>query len=203
MSVRIVGRSSSHFTRTVRMFAHECTVAYEFQPLFDLMSQSPADYAGNPALKLPVLESGGGAWFGALNICRELARCASGPLRIVWPEDLRERLAANAQELVLQGMASEVVLIMSGNDAAAYGDKARTSMLNSLAWLDAQLPGVLRSLPAERSLSFLEISSFCFFTHLEFRSIADTSSYANLRAFCQAYGNRSSARDTTYRFDQP
>ena len=49
----IVGRSSSHFTRLVRLFALELGVAYEFAPVYDLSSLDARDYAGNPALKLP------------------------------------------------------------------------------------------------------------------------------------------------------
>ena len=60
---------------------------------------------------------------------------------------------------------------------------------------------MLRTLPPERTLSFLEVSSFCFITHLEFRQVLDISMYVKLRAFCQAYAGRKSASDTAYRFD--
>jgi glutathione S-transferase len=201
MTLAIVGRSSSHFTRTARMFAHECGVEYQFKPVLDLMSRTAADYGHNPALRLPVLETQDGPLFGALNICRELARRGSRSLRVIWPEQLVERSAMNAQELVSQGMSSEVLLIMSGAHAVGgYTDKARESLTNSLAWLDAHLPEVLRALP-ERALSFLEVSSFCFITHLEFRQVLDVSEYSKLRAFCQAYAGRKAARDTAYKFD--
>jgi glutathione S-transferase len=205
MTVRIIGRSSSHFTRTVRVFAHECGVSYAWQPLFDLMSRSESDYGGNPALKLPVLETPEGAWFGALNICRELERRAQAPVRVVWPEEVTDRSATNAQELVLQGMSTEVALIMRGlpdaETANAADAKARASLENSLAWLDQQLPAALQALPADRTLSFLEVSSYCFIRHLDFRSVMDTARFANLRGFCDGYGDRPSFRETEYRFD--
>jgi len=170
--------------------------------VLDMMSRTPADWGNNPALRLPVLETAEGPLFGALNICRELVRRGPQSLRVVWPEQLKERTALNAQELVLQGMSSEILLIMSGpQPAGAYTEKARQSLTNSLAWLDAQLPEVLRGLPPEPTLSFLEVSSFCFITHLEFRQVMDISEYAELRAFCQAYAGRKSARDTAYKFD--
>jgi glutathione S-transferase len=203
-TVRIIGRSSSHFTRTVRVIAHECRVDYEFQPRLDLMSRSRSDYGDNPALKLPILETPEGAWFGALNIARELARRAPSPVRVVWPEDVLDRTAGNAQELVLQGMATEVSLIMRGlpaPGASPMDDKARESLTNSLVWLDAQLPAALRALPAGRLLSFLEVSTFCFVRHLGFRGLADCSVYANLTAFCAAYAGRPSVSDTEYAFD--
>lgn len=55
--VVLVGRSSSHYTRTVRLFAMEMGVAHVFRPVLDLTSLDVVDYAGNPALKIPdVLE---------------------------------------------------------------------------------------------------------------------------------------------------
>jgi glutathione S-transferase len=204
MSLTIIGRSSSHFTRTARMFAHECGIEYQFKPVLDLMSRAAADYGNNPALRLPVLETAEGPLFGALNICRELVRRGPQNLRVIWPEQLKERAALNAQELVLQGMSSEVLLIMSGTQpAGSYADKARLSLTNTLAWLDARLPDVLRALPPERMLSFLEVSCFCFITHLEFRQVLDISEYSKLRSFCQAYAGRKAALDTAYAFDAP
>ena len=66
-SVTIVGRSSSHFTRTLRMLAHELDVPYSLAPLYDLGSRAVADYAGNPALKIPILVTEDGPWFGTLS----------------------------------------------------------------------------------------------------------------------------------------
>jgi glutathione S-transferase len=204
MTLRIVGRSSSHFTRTVRVLSHECGVACEFQVVPDLLSRQSADYAENPALRLPILQTPDGPWFGALSICRELARHATQPLHVVWPEDLG-RLAANAQELVLQGMATEVTLIMrkatdpEGN--TAYDEKLRTSLADSLSWLDAQLPAALASLPQERSVSLLEVTCFCFVTHLDFRQVMDTHGFAALQSFCRSFATRASALATPYRFD--
>lgn len=203
MTLRIIGRSSSHFTRTVRVIALECGIVHGFQPLLDLMSQSSTDYGENPALKLPILETPHGAWFGALNISRELVRRAPEPVHVLWPEDFLNRIAANAQELVLQGMATEVALIMRGLPApgvSAVDDKARASLTNSLAWLDAQLPAAIRTL-SDRTVSFLEVSSFCFIRHLEFRKVADVSGYPNLCAFCDGFAARASARETEYKFD--
>jgi len=188
------------------MFAHELGVEYELVPVLDLMSQTVSDYLGNPALRVPVLQTEAGPWFGALNVCRELARLAPHRLAIVWPEHSTDPDGANAQELVLQGMATEVGMIMhGGRDAATppdlYADKNRRSLANSLAWLETNLPGVLQRLPADRALSFLEVSAFCFLEHLEFREVFDTSEYVELRAFCRTFGERPSARATAYRFD--
>ncbi|MFO0548774.1 MAG: hypothetical protein U0271_10325 [Polyangiaceae bacterium] len=51
----LIGRSSSHFTRLTRVFAHELGVATVFRPVFDLASLDTAAYGENPALKIPIL----------------------------------------------------------------------------------------------------------------------------------------------------
>jgi len=68
------GRSSSHFTRTARIFALELGVAHVFRPVLDLTSQDAANYADNPSLKVPILIDEAGPLYGTENICRELAR---------------------------------------------------------------------------------------------------------------------------------
>jgi glutathione S-transferase len=205
MSLRIAGRSSSHFTRVVRVFAHELGLAYQFEPVMDLLSGDSERYFGNPALRIPAAELDGAAWYGALNICRVLARRAPPPRAIVWPEALVDRTAANAQELVLQGMSTEVGLIM--RTAARpdltdrYDDKARASLSASLGWLEQHFASVRDALPADRALSFVEVTAFCFFAHLEFRQVVDMAGYPRLRAFCHEYELRPAARETAYRFD--
>jgi len=201
----IVGRSSSHFTRVVRVFAAEMAVPYSFQIVRDLMSGDPSDYAGNPALKLPALRNAGGVWFGALNICRELSRMSEGKLRVPWPEQLATPLLANAQELVVQAMATEVAWIMAkvaGDTAGnAHQSKMSKSLVNTMSWLESNAGAVFDALPGDRELSYLEVTLFCLVTHLEFREVLPTRSYSELRKFCEQFSTRASVRETAYRFD--
>ncbi|MGK4003856.1 glutathione S-transferase N-terminal domain-containing protein [Sorangium sp. So ce1036] len=203
----LVGRSSSHFTRVTRIFAAELEVAYAFEVVPDLRSMNAADFAGNPALRLPILRTGATTWLGTLNICRELARRAPVQRPVVWPEHLTAALAANAQELVVQAMATEVSLIMSQLAGTPRDDahltKQQQSLLNMLTWLDDNVQAVRAGLPQDRALSYLEVCMFCLVTHLEFRSMLATSGYRALAAFCEEYGQRASTQATTYRFDTP
>ena len=73
-TVEIVGRSSSHFSRTARIFALELGVPHTFRPVFDILALEAENYADNPALKVPILVLPDGPMFGTENICRELAR---------------------------------------------------------------------------------------------------------------------------------
>jgi glutathione S-transferase len=205
VGIRIVGRSSSHFTRIARLFAHELGVPHEFEPVLDLTSRTASDYAGNPSLRLPVLVTETGPWFGALNVARELARRAPNAGGIVWPEDLVDRLSANAQEIVLQSMAAEVVLVMRSMAepaaSGAYDDKLRVGLLNGVAWLEEHFLDALDALPRPRAHSFLEVSAFCFLAHLDFRQVLDTHANPRLRSFCAEFGERAAARATTYCYD--
>lgn len=208
MKPTIVGRSSSHFTRATRIFADELGVEHSFEVVRDLLSLEPRDYAGNPALKLPILRTAEGAvWFGSLPICRELARRSSRGLRLVWPEPLDQPLLANAHELTVQAMGTEVALILANAAGRAAGGadlgKMRESLSNTMAWLDGQLPEILAALPPERDLSYLEVTLFCLTTHLPFREVLATDGYRNLTGFCETFAARPSARATPFRFDSP
>lgn len=202
---RITGRSSSHYTRLARMFALELGVACEFAPVHDLASLDARDYAGNPALKLPVLSRGDVVVFGAENICRVLAELAPPRRVIVWPEDVRDASGRNAQELVWHAMQAQVQLGFGTQIArlpadSVYFVKAAAGLRNALAWLDETAPSVIQTLPPH-DLSMLEISLFCLVEHLAFRTTVPLAPYARLTGFTREFGRRASARDTAYRFD--
>lgn len=201
----ITGRSSSHFTRITRIFAAELGVDYSFKVLRELMSSHPEDYGGNPALKIPALQTSRGSWFGAQNICRELWRQSGRKLRVVWPEDHDVPVLANVQELVLQAMANEVMIVMDkvggGGDSNTYQAKLKQALLNIMAWLEQNVPSALAALPPQRDVSFLEVTLFCLVTHLEFREVLPTAPYPELRKFCQRFAKRPSAEATSFRFD--
>jgi glutathione S-transferase len=203
----IVGRSSSHFTRLARLFALELGVNCAFAPVYDLSSLDARDYAGNPALKLPVLRMGDEAIFGVDNICRALAGVATEPRRIIWPEDVRGVQARNAQELVWHAMQAQVQLGFGTQIAklpvdSVYFVKAATGMQNALEWLDERVCEAIDDLPPH-NLSMLEASLFCLVEHLEFRATVSLTPYGRLTAFARTFGERASAQLTPYMFDLP
>jgi glutathione S-transferase len=201
----LIGRSSSHFTRVARIFAAELGVEYSFQIVRDLLSLNPADYGGNPTLKVPMLKLPNGICLGALNICRELARVSSSQLQILWPELLSDLLFANTQELINHAMSTEVNLVMSkvsaGEGGGVHQTKMTQSLVNSLSWLESHVDEVLTALPTDRDVSYLEVTLFCLITHLEFRKVLSTQPYARLNQFADHFATRTSAQTTVYRFD--
>lgn len=205
----LVGRSSSHFTRVTRMFASELGVTLAFRPVFDLTSLDVASYGENPALKIPVLLTETGPLFGAENICRELLRRAAAAKNkkvkkksdVVMRGDIDSRLVANAEELTLQAMHTGVGIILGKTSGTAPSAKTMRSLENSLAWLDANVDEVVAALPEGRTVSFVEVALFCLTRHLPFRGVLDVKPYRKLAAFADAYGQRTSARETEYRID--
>jgi glutathione S-transferase len=198
----VVGRSSSHFTRVVRIFAEELAVPYQLQVVPSLMSAEADRYGGNPALRVPnLLVPGQPPAFGCLNSCRTLAELSTRSLRVLWPEALTRPCARNAQELTLQGMSTEVSLIMTaGGEAPAYAVKLRTALEGMLLWLDEHVERAIDDLPP-RDLSFFEVALFCLIEHLPFRNVLALEPYANLRSFRDRFGARASAVATPFRFD--
>jgi glutathione S-transferase len=205
-AVQIFGRSSSHYTRLPRIFAHELAVPCELVPILDITAVDPKLFAGNPALKLPILRRGGSALFGSENICRALAELSGRPQRVVWPEQLRSDLARNAHELVSLVMAAQVQIVFGTvvNKLPAentYFMKARSGLEGALRWLDANLAAVRAEMPFDRELSLFEVTLFCAFQHVRFRGTTPTEPYGVLAQFEQDFGARPSAHATPYRFD--
>ena len=200
-AVRIIGRSSSHFTRVARVFAEELAVPCDLVAVHDMTSLDPENYAGSPALKLPILMSDGSAIFGVQNICRALAELAHPPRRIVWPEDLRDVQSRNAQELVWHGMQAQVQLVLGTMIAQlpaqnVYFAKAAASLENVLGWLDTRLPSIRAALPP-RDVSVFEVALFCLVEHLAFRPTLPVEQYRRLREFAQEFATRPSRRSHT------
>ena len=205
--MRIIGRSSSHFTRVTQIFALELGVAYELAPIYDITATDPAIFAGNPALKIPSLERAGGKLFGTENICRALAEAAPSPKRIVWPEHLTTDLSRNANELLWHSMAAQVqlaigTLVVKLPADSPYFIKIRSGFEGALRWLDTNLDAALAALPP-RDLSLFEVALFCLVEHLTFRGTLPADPYPNLLRFTRGFGERESARRTGYRFDAP
>jgi glutathione S-transferase len=206
MSVEIVGRSSSHFTRVTQMFALELEVDYRLVPLFDITATDSNVFAGNPALKIPTLRRDGTLLFGTENICRALAELSKAQKRVVWPEQLSSDLSRNAHELLWHSMNAQVQLAIGLIVAKLPADnvfftKIRAGFEGALQWLDGHLDAVLATLPPERDLSLFETALFCLLEHLTFRGTLPTAAYPSLVRFAQQHAQRPSAQRTAYRFD--
>lgn len=205
--MQIVGRSSSLFTRMPVIFAEELAVTYELVPIYDMRDLQPETYGGHPAMKLPTLLRDGSAVFGAENMCRAIAERAGRAVRIVWPEELRDDVSRNAQELVRHCMSAQVQLVFGTQVAKLPADniyfvKAQAGLEGAMRWLDDNLTSTLAAMPTH-DLSLFEVSLFCLVDHLRFRATIAIESYANLLRFVDEFSQRPSAQRTPYKFDVP
>jgi glutathione S-transferase len=203
----LFGRSSSHYTRLVRIFAHEAGVEMAFRPVYDLASREPQDYGGHPALKLPSLVLNGEPLFGALNICRALIAAGGDRVSAAWPEPSDPPLLQNANELAQHAMGAQVQLAFGLEVARLPADnvyflKARQGLEGALSWLEDRWPQI-EARTAPDQLSYLEASLFCLLEHTAFRRTAQPSGWPRLAAFAEAFGRRPSAQATPYGFDKP
>jgi glutathione S-transferase len=203
---QLLGRRASHYTRVVRMFAHELGLPLSLVTVHDLKSLDSASYGGHPALKLPLLRVGSETVMGTEQICRRLARDAARPAWIVWPEDLTGSLYGNAQELVWQAMAAHVQWIMATRVGRLPEDnvfvaKGRAGLEGALQWLDANLDEVLPVLPPGRDFSLLEVTLHCLLEHLVFCGTLSLGVYPMLERFAGGYAQRASAQATQYEVD--
>ncbi|MDQ3333687.1 MAG: glutathione S-transferase family protein [Myxococcota bacterium] len=196
--MELVGRSSSSFTRVARIFALELGVEHAFRPVFDLTSANAAAYAGNPALKIPILVDEQGPLFGTENICRVLARGANP---VVLRGDISDRLVANMEELALHGLTTSVAIVMGKATGGGASTKSRESLEQTIGYLDTHVDALLAALP-ERRISFVETALFCLVRHLPWREVMNLDAFARLASFADTFGARGSARQTEYHFDQ-
>lgn len=200
----IVGRQSSHYTRMVRMLALELGLDVGFEPIHDLMSRDRAAFAGNPALKLPILRVNYGAVFGSMNICRYLARAAEAEADVLWPESVDSPLLLNAHEILAHAMAMQVEVvtheIVAKRPPDAVSVKRRESLENCLAWMEENLETLQSQWPSRKIILF-DLGLFCLLAHVPFRNPMDLSAMPRLRAFSDEFAERASAKATPYRFD--
>jgi glutathione S-transferase len=203
--MQIVGRSSSLFTRVALIVAHEVGVELELVVIRDMASVDPATFGGHPALKLPLLQRDDGSIVvGTENICRVLVESGTRR-RIVWPEDVRDDLGRNAQEMIEHAMAAQVQWVMGTIVGKLDGEhpffaKGRAGFEGALRWLDTNVESVVAALP-DRDASLFEIELFCLVEHLVFRASLPVAPYPALVAFANAWSQRKSARATVFRFD--
>jgi glutathione S-transferase len=205
--IEIIGRQGSHYTRMARLLAHELGVEYTLRPIYDLLSEDPAVFGGNPALKLPALRQDGSVVWGSQNVCRALARSLpGGESRVFWAEDARTPLLMNAHEIMAHTMAVQVEVVfhevVSRRPPDTASRKRRASLVNCLVWLDANLADVQAALPAER-IRLFDLGLFAVLEHFGFRNPMDLSAMPHLTGFMAAFGQRASAQATPYRVDTP
>ena len=203
MTARLFGRSTSHFTRVVTIFAHEVGFEYELVPIRKLRGMDPDAYGSHPGLKMPTMHFDSDVTYGAVNICREIARRTGKVDAVEWPYSrIDDAASANFDEIVFQAMSTQVAAVMAKEVARVDAEnilltKSLAGLTGMMQWLNANFAAYRRSQTAEK-LSITEIALFCLLEHIKFRRSIGTEALFALNDFAKSFASRASAASTDY-----
>lgn len=189
----------SHYSRKVRIVLRELSLACEESYVPDLLSSDPADFGGNPILRVPVLRDGDGWVIESDQIVRHV-------LETYDPGHDRFRFFSmnaaqrNALSIVSAVMGAEVELILSRRSGLAaeagalYFGRYRTVIGQGLAWLETN--GV--SVWPEAEFSYLDIALLCMWDHLRYNRLRDeTRAWPWIDARTARHASRPSVAETS------
>jgi glutathione S-transferase len=167
----------SHFSRKVRIVVRELGLECEESYVRDLLSADPADFGGNPILRVPVLKDGETWVIESDQIVRYvLETYDAGNDRFGFFSMTPAQ--RNALSIVSAIMGAEVELILSRRAGLAaesgglYFERYRKVIGHGLAWLERD--GA--SLWPERDPSYLDIALTCMWDHLVHNRLRDEAS---------------------------
>ncbi|WP_439636919.1 glutathione S-transferase family protein [Oceanicaulis sp.] len=139
--MKLYGTARSHFTRKVRLLLDHWDAPYKFEDVGDVSQADPAQFGGNPALSIPVLDDGDVWMLDSEHIARHLSERFDAEdrmqVRRFDPETLNRRAVLNAI------MSQEVKLVLGARtglptETAPYFTKARSAIQHGLDWLEAR-----------------------------------------------------------------
>lgn len=164
----------SHFSRKVRIVLLELNVECELAYVPDLLSDDPADFAGNPILRVPVLEDGPHWVIESDAIVRHLLETHDpGHDRLGFFAMTSDQRCALA--VVSAVMGAEVELLLSRRSGlgaqhdGTYFRRYRVVIAGGLSWLESHAP---RIWPAQE-FSYLDVALTCMWEHLRYNGFAE------------------------------
>ena len=158
----------SHFSRKVRIVLRELDLACEETYVPDLLSSDPADFGGNPILRVPVLKDGALFVIESDQIVRHLLETydRSADRFAFFSMDAAQR---NALSIISAVMGAEVELILSKRSGlvaasgARYFGRYREVIAHGLAWLEERAAAIWPTV----EFSYLDIALLCMWDHLD------------------------------------
>ena len=166
MTLRLFATPLSHFARKVRILLAELELDHELVWTGNLLSEDPADFGGNPILRIPTLVDGDTWVVESDQIARYLVERHDPADRFgVLALDVAQR---NALAMINAAMGAEVELLLSARSGMPdirqhhYFRRYDTVLRRSLAWLEERGPDLW---PAADP-SYLDIALACMWDHL-------------------------------------
>lgn len=185
----------SHFSRKVVIVLEELELEYEREYVPDLLSADPADFGGNPVLRVPVLEDGD-AWVVESDaIARYLVEKYDPKDRFVlmrMPPAQRNALA-----FLSSIMGAEVELLLSkraGTPHDRFFARYEAVIEHCLAWVEQHAADLW---PPE-DFSYLDIALTCMADHLQHTGMfPEPNRYPWIQSRVARFAERPSVQSTS------
>lgn len=189
----------SHFSRKVRIVLRELSVECEESFVPNLLSSDPADFAGNPILRVPVLRDGAIWVIESDQIVRHLLETCDRDSDRFWFFSMNAA-QRNALSILSAIMGADVELTLSKRSGLAaeagalYFARYRSLIGHGLAWIEANGAAVW----PEAEFSYLDIALVCMWDHLRYNRLGDeTGAWPWIDARTAAHASRPSVAATT------
>jgi glutathione S-transferase len=164
----------SHFSRKVRIVLRELDLACDESYVPNLLSADPADFGGNPILRVPVLRDGPHWVVESDQIVRYVLEAYDrGSDRFAYFS--MGAAQRNALSIVSAIMGAEVELLLSRRSGlvdhagALYFRRYREVIEHGLAWLERDGAGIW----PEMEFSYLDIALLCMWDHIRYNGLLD------------------------------
>jgi glutathione S-transferase len=164
----------SHFSRKVRIVLREIGLACEESYVPNLLSTNPAEFGGNPILRVPVLRDGPHWVIESDQIVRYLLEAYDhGSDRLAFFS--MSTAQRNALSIVSAIMGAEVELILSKRSGLVehagglYFRRYREVIGQGLAWLEQNAATIW----PEVEFSYLDIALLCMWDHVRYNRLID------------------------------
>ena len=188
----------SHFSRKVRIVLREIDLVCEESWVPDLLSADPADFGGNPILRVPVLRDGPAWIVESDQIVRYvLETYAKGTNRLAFFS--MNAAQRNALSIISAIMGAEVELILSRRSglvtegAGLYFRRFREVIAHGMDWLERNAAAIW----PEAEFSYLDIALICMWDHLGHIRLRDeTGSWPWIEAQAKRHASRPSVAAT-------
>jgi len=188
----------SHFSRKVRIVLRELDLACDESYVPNLLSADPADFGGNPILRVPVLRDGANWVVESDQIVRYLLDAYDrGGDRFAFSS--MSTAQRNALSIVSAIMGADVELILSKRSGLAdhasglYFGRYREVIDHGLAWLEENAATIWPAV----DFSYLDIALLCMWDHLRHGGLlGETVSYPWIDARTLRHAARASVAAT-------
>ena len=198
--MKLIGTSSSPFTRKVRVVLAEKRIDYEFvvDPPGDPATQVP-NY--NPLGKVPVLITDDGATIFDSRVIVEYLDSASPVAKLI-PEDIRQRIQARRWEALADGCTDATILLVMEKRRAA-GQQSANAIARQQGKVDRALAAMAEELGARNwcsgeAYSLSDIAVGCSLGYLDLRlpDLNWRKVHPNLAKLTDRLAQRPSFKDT-------